>query len=421
MPTPTDPGPPTTPDNYTPVDGNVSINDPLKIVKGTQDKYRLANYNILKRSVRSTPTCGSIKLYSWNMRSTDMVNELKAAMDRGVQVQLIMAASNNGAKGTSKYNPDFVNLKAAMAAANKKLNPILVAQKRYNEARTCGHSCRYFSGAAHYKLYVFSQVGDTKGVVYYGSHNLTDAAVYYQWNDLYTVVQPSYYTFMNGIYDQAWNQQRSSNPYRRGSFSGMNMDIYAYRGAGRTSGADPVLTTLNKVRCTNAGSAGIGGRTAIRIAVAALFDQRAQNLTTKLIQLKRSGCNLRVLLTAVNGRTIKRLRAAGVPTRQLGRLQRRTTVFEYYTHTKVMAISGNYAGKPNTKVAFNGTANWTASTLGSDELVGTIYRAGVVNYYNNFVNYWYAHTPMGSRMVAAPPQNAANRVSSPWSKMEQDY
>ncbi|MCW2868623.1 MAG: hypothetical protein JWR20_2811 [Marmoricola sp.] len=421
VPTPTDPGPPTTPDNYTPVDGNVSINNPLKIVHGTQDKYRLANYDILKRSIRSTPSCGSIRMYSWNLRSPGMVQELEDAVDRGVQVQLIMAASNDGAKGTAKYNPDYKNLQAYLSASNKNLNPALVAGNRYNEARTCGVSCRYFSGAAHYKLYIFSQVGNAPGVVYYGSHNLTNAAVYYQWNDLYTVVQPSYYRFMSQIYTEAWNRERTSNPYRHAAFSGMSMDIYAYRGTGRTSGADPMMTALNKVRCTNAGSAGASGRTAIRIAVAAFFDQRAVDLSNKLIRLRRAGCSIRVLLTAANGRTLTKLRAGGVPVRQLGRLERGTSVFEFYTHTKVMAISGNYGGKPNQKVAFNGTANWTASTLGSDELAGTVYRAGVVNYYNNFVNYWYTHTPMGSRLVAAPAQDAANRTSSPWSKMEQDY
>ncbi len=405
------PTPPTTPDNYTPRNGTLTYNNPI----GSRTS-QLANTSMLVRAINSTPTCEKIQLATWNFRDDKTWWAIRDAVRRGVTVQVIMSAGNDTPEGTELYNPRWIRMRDFLAESNATK----VDQTERNWARTCGGACRSSGGAAHSKYYMFSKVGGARNVVFYGSHNLTYTASDNQWNDLYTVVNDGYYAFMDRIFAESADRVRTANPYRRASFGSLTMDIYAYRGANRAQGADPMMTALRRVKCTSAGSVGVSNRTAIRVSMAALLNVRGQDLATKLASLKRSGCNVKVLVTNIGYHAMKTLQNARVPLRQLTRYDSRKRKFTVYTHTKVMTISGNYGGSSNQQVAFNGTANWTASSLDSDELQGEIRSASVVNKYNYFVNNWYNRTPMGGKVVPTTV-SGVGRSDNPFSEVEQDY
>lgn len=403
-------GAPAPPDSYSPRNGTLTYNNPLGSTAA-----RRANLTVILRSINSSPTCSKIQIATWNLRSAEATAALKAAVRRGVTVQLIMSAGNNGPTGTDTYNPVFLDLRDWLKASN--VDPTTPAHMR-NWAAECFRSCRYAGGAAHSKYYMFSRAGSAAKVVHYGSYNLTDAASWHQWNDLYTVVNPEFYSYLTQIFAESKPERNLADAFRRESFGNLTMDVYSYRGAGRTG--DPIMSVLNQVKCTSAGTVGANGRTALRINVAAILGDRGLALANKLVRLRRAGCNIKLLATNLGYHIIKALQAGGVPTRQLVSYDDRTRLYTKYTHTKVLAISGNWGGRSNQQISWNGTANWTAATLESDELVGKVTSAAVTNKYNYFVNYWFSRTPNGRRLVPTT-NNPDGRQSDPWSLVERDY
>ncbi|ROR92414.1 phospholipase D-like domain-containing protein [Nocardioides aurantiacus] len=413
-PSPTTPPPaptpaPAPPDTFTPADGALTWNNPL----GNNAAKRQISDRIV-RAINSTPTCSTIQIATWNFRSAQAADALVAAVKRGVTVRVFIASGNDGAKGTDTYNPVWKDLRARLDASNvEKGAP-------RNWARLCYRACRYKDGAAHSKYYLFSRVGKATNVVMYGSHNVTSAAVVGQWNDLYTVDRDAIYTKLQSVFSQSMPENNLSSPYTNATSGDVKMNVYPFIRNGRPAAGDPLMAALNRVKCTSAGSVGISGRTALRINVSAMLGQRGQDLAAKLVRLRRAGCNIKVLVTNVGYHAMKAMQRGGVQLRQLTKYDSRTRKYVMYTHFKMMAISGNYGGRSNQQIAFNGSANWTGPALVSDELVGEVRRPAAVNSYNHFVNTWYTRTPMGSKVV--PTTTAVDgRADNPWSLVEQDF
>lgn len=408
--TPPTPTPvPSPPDSFTPSDGALTWNNPL----GSNAAKRAISDRIV-RAINSTPTCSTIQIGTWNFRSQEAADALMAAVGRGVTVRLFMASGNDGAKNTDTYNPVWKGLVSDLEKSNVEPGA------PRNWARLCYRACRYGAGAAHSKYYMFSRVGNATNVVMYGSHNVTAAAVVGQWNDLYTVDRDAIYDKLDYVFRQSMPERNLSSPFESATSGDLKMNVYPFIRNGRAAAGDPMMAAMNKVKCTSAGSVGISGRTAIRVNVSAMLGQRGQDLAAKLVRLRKAGCNIKVLVTNVGYHAMKAMQRGGVPLRQLTKYNSRTRKYVMYTHMKVMAISGNYGGQSNQQIAFNGSANWTGQALVSDELVGEVRRASAVNSYNNFINTWYARTPMGSKVV--PTTTAVDgRADNPWSLVERDF
>ena len=296
--------PPKTPDSWTPKDGVLTYNNPT----GSTAAKRV-NANVILRAINSSPSCSLIRIATWNLRATEQVDALKAAVNRGVTVQLIMSQGNNTPKGTETYNPTYLAFKDYLSKHTNYRRDT----KLWNWAITCSGACRYAGGAAHSKYYMFSQVGAAKNVTFYGSYNLTDAANGYQWNDLYSVIRPNFYAAMQAVFVESQSKKNQANPFRRFSDGNITMDVYPWK----PRGGDPMISNLNAVRCTSAGKVGINGRTAIRISNAAILGTRGLALANKLVKLRRAGCNIKLLATNLGYNIIKVLQRGGVPTRQL--------------------------------------------------------------------------------------------------------
>lgn len=345
----------------------------------------------LNRTIDSVPKKQKIRIASWNVRSGNIVSALvRAHRRRKISVQVVMDRHNHNA---AVPNADVDRLIAGLKIGNKKRPP---AMKSW--VRKCAGSCRGRSGIAHTKFFLFSKVRKTKDgrsqvandVVMYGSYNATELGATIQWNDLYTIKndRPRYVTFRN-----VFDQMAEKKPVKQGlvtySDGVTSNSFYPFTGTG--SNGDPVMDTLNAVSCT--GAATPSGRTKIRIVQTSIRADRGIVIARKLAQMKKAGCNIRIVYAMNGGQVMKILRNAGVPVTHLAYDSNGDMIYDRYVHMKSMTINGHFEGNPAAAVTFNGSANWTPVALASDEVLGRIDKKGVTRRYRQWSDYLFTHRP----------------------------
>jgi len=287
------------PDSYNPTSG-ATFNNPY----GGNAARAKINHKLI-RTINSVTKGHKIRIASWNFRSHAIAHALIAAHHRGVSVRVIMDYSN--------WNPDITNSIArrtrdALSHGNRHRTSDMTSW-----LRRCKGSCRGHHGIAHTKFYTFDKVQKKKDVVMYGSANATLLASTIQWNDIYTVSgsEQRYQEFI-----QVFNQMRPDKAVKQGflhhTIGNLDLGFYPYTGAGTAS--DPVLSTLNSIRCTGATKGtGINGHTKIRIAQTATYGKRGLAIAERLATMEKRGCNIRLVYAMFGGGVLKVLRAAHVP------------------------------------------------------------------------------------------------------------
>lgn len=388
-----------TPDKYVPKEGP-AFNNPY----GKQaDVRRLISQ--VNRTIDSVPRGGKIRISAWNVRSRNITDALIRAHRRKVSVQVVMDRAN--------WNPANPNVDAArLAVALKRGNKDRPkAQKSF--LRRCISSCRGKHGIPHSKFFVFNkvrvkknkQVKTVRWVSMYGSYNATELGATIQWNDLYTVKddEARYDQFVN-IFDQMAKDKPIRNAYVGYDDGVVGNGFYPYIGKGITG--DPIMDVLNTISCT--GAATKTGITRIRIAQTAMYGDRGLALARKLSQLRRQGCNIRLVYAMFGREVLRILRAAKVPLTHLAYDANEDGLYDRYVHMKSMAISGNIAGDPGAKITWNGSANWTAVALASDEVVGVVRKKWVTNRYMQWIDYMFTHRP-----AIWGPEHPGNTPSAP--------
>jgi hypothetical protein len=60
-----------------------------------------------------------------------------------------------------------------------------------------------------------------------------------------------------------------------------------------------------------------------------------------------------------------------------------------------MTVSGVYGKNTHARFTWNGSANWTGVSLGSDEVVGELHMPTVTRKYSSWIDYMYNHVPAG--------------------------
>lgn len=399
------------PDRYTPSAG-VRYNNPLG---SAANKRKLISHLI--RSINSTPRGEEIRIASWNIRSTDIAAALIAAHNRGVSVQAVMDRLNANAS-----NPNVgINRMVAAFARNKANRP----KDRRSSVVKCLSSCRSTSGIAHTKFFLFSKAGKAKDVVMYGSNNATDLAAYGQWNDLYTVRDDAaIYAEFDAVFDEMRKDKPRQQPYVAYDHGKLTTYFYPYRGEGATT--DPVLDDLNKVQCAGAtGGTGTGGNTKIRIAQTAVLGQRGLAIANKLRTLYEQGCDIRIVYAVLGNQVLSVVRntsRGAIPLRQIAQDFNLDGVYDRYLHMKTMTISGVYDGNTAEQVTFNGSANWTAVGLASDEILGKIYGGNVTRKYAKWFDTLFRNPPRftgrAATLATVARMSALSRGVSPESGIE---
>jgi hypothetical protein len=326
-----------------------------------------------------------IRIASWNVRGKPYTDALIKAHKRGVSVGVIMDWGN---ANPDAPNPDVARMVKAFKGDGKR-KP---ADRSF--VVKCHSSCRHAHGIAHSKFFLFDHVGSKRWITMYGSNNATDVAAKDQWNDLFTFAgNRSVYNGFLSVFKQMKKDKNHPNAYRHFSVGDkLTFNFYPYRGTGATG--DPDLQRLKQIRCTGAtGGAGWNGHTKVRLAQDALLGDRGQKIAKRLVQMKKNGCDIRLIYALLGGNVRKILVAGGVHMLQYSYDRNRDGMYDIYLHMKSMAISGVFRGQTDARVVFNGTANWTSVALASDEVVAKIESRAVTAQYINWIDYLFNHRP----------------------------
>jgi len=363
---------------YTPRTGVIHT-DPRRA-----DRRKLLNHII--KSIGSTRRRQTIRIISWNISSRAFVDKLINAHRRGVSVRLLMSL------GKAEGNGSYSRLRRAL----RKKRPNTLPPRFRSWARACDRSCRGHRGIAHSKLFIFSKVGRAERVVMSTSANATEVAVQYQWNDLFTVTgsKPIYGGFMRAFAESARDRpvRQGYRVFGRGDVTG-----YVYPLRGRNVTGDRVKQSLRRITCKGArGQTGINGRTRIRIAQDAIIDQRGIEIGKILRTKWENGCNIRIVFALMGSqvRGILRHTSRGpVPMQQIVSDFDDDGIYDRYLHSKVMAVSGWYARDRSTRIAWQGSENWSGLATISDEQGFRIRRSGAEGVYERWVDYLFHNPP----------------------------
>jgi hypothetical protein len=339
-----------TPDSYTPPSG-MTFTHPYR------KRYRNLIRTRLVRAINSVPSGAYIQIASWSFASKTYRDALSAAKARGVRVQIVLAQRNKPS------NSDYRRLVRRFGTT---LNP------QGSWVRKCYHSCRGTGGTMHSKIFLFSQVYRTPYVEMTGSANLTDFAVSNQWNQMNTVTgNKEVYDGAQQIFLQMYRDRAVRPSYVEetyASYPGFRAFFYP-RGA-ISPANDFMLKALAPVRCRGAVNAAPGGRTIVRIAMYAWYQQRGKWLAKRVRQLWNQGCQVQIVF-AISSNPVKKILYSPsgrgrIPMRQI-LLTNSRHVPIYYLHDKWVAITGNYAGNRANSVSFQGSFNFSDLGFSSDE------------------------------------------------------
>ncbi|MFW6867898.1 phospholipase D-like domain-containing protein [Nocardioides sp. CPCC 206347] len=337
---------------------------------------------ILKRvhdGIRNTPPGATIRFASYNIDRSDTATLLKAAKDRGVNVQIVVNANLIG--------PVEKGLQAKLGK-NPRANSFLII---------CRNACRNGSrgGNMHMKTYTFSRAGAATSVVINSSANLSGGAVRGQWNDAYTVYgnHDLYRSFL-AIFNQL-KFDRAVSP-RRMTYRTETLGVYYQRFAAPresvrfTSSGDLALDRVRQIHCRTKPGFGASGKTVVRIAMYAWYGTRGVRIAKSVAARKREGCVVAVIGSVISKEVVRILKGSGISVKAAdwdfgmklstgGEKQVYGT--RCYSHLKVLTVDGTYKGRA-TKVVFTGSENWSAPALGSDEVTYEIHDPLVLRTYN---------------------------------------
>ena len=158
---------------------------------------------------------------------------------------------------------------------------------------------------------------------------------------------------------------------------------------------------LDNIRCTGAtGPAGIKGHTKIRIAQTATYGPRGLAIANRLATMERRGCNIRIVYAMFGRQALKIMRGAHIPMTHLAYDADCNGIYDKYIHMKSMTVSGVYGTDTHARITWDGSANWTAVSLASDEIVGQIQEVKVTAQYAGWIDYLFNHVPA---LVEAQP------------------
>lgn len=374
-----------TPDHYVPPTGP-AFNNPYGKTEAVRRLIGQVN-----RTIDSVPRGGRIRISAWNVRSAAITNALIRANKRNVSVQVVMDRAN--------WNPNNPNRDAARLASALKSDNKGRPRSKKSFLRRCIRSCRGTHGIPHSKFFLFNkvrvkkhkQVKTVRWVTMFGSYNATELGATIQWNDLYTVKeQEDRYRNFLGVFNQMVEDQPIANPVTGYDDGVTATGFYPY--VGDAVVGDPVMDVLNTIACT--GAATKTGVTRIRIAQTSMYGDRGLALARKLVQLRRQGCNIRLVYAMFGGEVLRIMRAAKIPMTHLAYDNNEDGLYDRYVHMKTMAVSGNIAGSPGAKITWNGSANWTSVALASDEVVGVVRKKWVTNRYMQWIDYMFTHRPL---------------------------
>jgi len=343
--------------------GRVSFNNP----HGPRSKqYKLVRE--VNTAIRSARRGATVRLTAYSFAMASTAQALRDVHRRGVRVQVVVDDHSE-----------------KWGSVNRLKRQLGTNTSRRSFVSVCHRSCRGKRGVLHTKFLTVSDGRLGRGLVKVGSMNLTSYSAERQWNDMYTVADPAIHRQMVRLFRKLARdtpQPRLRMPATR---TGFKTDTSPYRG----QGADTLKMRLNAVRCRAAGrETGVRGRTVVRIAVHAWNGERGIALARQVGDLRRQGCNVKVLHGSGMGRAVKTvLRNNDVPVRDSKYRGRRV-------HHKVMLLSGAIGKERRASYVWTGSHNWSDASTWNDELIVRMASPRLVDaYLANFSRMWRVAGP----------------------------
>jgi hypothetical protein len=324
-------------------------------------KYKIRDH--ILRTINSVPPGSRIQVASWSFSSKQYYKALNQARRRGVIVQIVLAQRNKGRNSDYRI---LRNLFGTTVSANRSW------------VKKCSYSCRGRKGTMHSKIFLFSKSYRTPYVMMTGSANLTDFAVTNQWNQMNTVSN-NYPVYAEGV--RIFNEMvrdRIANPmYVETAFPALTS--YFYPTTSVSPSTDFMYKALRRVHCRGATNTG-DGRTIVKIAMYAWYQERGKWLAKQVRGLWQQGCRVQIVY-GISSDPVKTILYSPsgrgrIPMRQI-LLTNTQHVPIYYIHDKWVAIKGSYGSNPAATLSFQGSFNFSDLGFKSDEnfqmLPGTSY------------------------------------------------
>ncbi|WP_181690226.1 phospholipase D-like domain-containing protein [Streptomyces sp. NBRC 110611] len=366
--------------------------------------------------ISGAPAGSRIRMAMFYATHAPVVDALAAAHRRGVRVQAVF---DNKAVDSAPYRKLAGALGTDASATSWVMN--------CGKDRGC-IGTREMGGihAIHQnKFLLFSETRGTCNVVVQSSANLNDGRDGTKgWNNALVLTgNDGIYRAYDAYFDDLAARKANSDYYTSGRppVGSGRAKIHFYPRAERPGtnpyrdpSQDTVATVLGNVRCTGNSSAGTPGdhRTRIRVSMTAIS---RPYLAQRLAQLDAQGCEVEVAQTYDPSSKLEReslenlLRPAsgrygGV---RVGYYCKPTS--STWIHDKYLLVEGNYYNRPDRRVVWTGSHNWTGNSLRqSDETVLQLEDSAVYDAYaRNFALTHAAtthHPANGDALTCAAPR-----------------
>jgi hypothetical protein len=303
--------------------------------------------------------------------ATTIPAALVAAKQRGVNVQVITDEKQSEHAATTD------ELRAGLGTDTTKASFFTMCPA----SRGCiaGLSA---GSIMHNKFYLFTSTLGVSNVVLQTSTNLggtgwRDGGK--GWNDALEVTgNDALFNSYTGYFGDLKAKKVNNNYYdTRVPLQAGAAKVFYYPRAGSSTNGDPgentVMTILNNTDCFGNSTVGTSGdhRTIIRVTTMEIV---LQYLADKLIALDAAGCYVKVNLQVDPDNA--------TATAALNSMLKKTSsvyggiIVNYYCstdpiwiHSKNFSIEGKYYGKPDRKIAWTGSLNWSGASLRGDDEV----------------------------------------------------
>jgi phosphatidylserine/phosphatidylglycerophosphate/cardiolipin synthase-like enzyme len=240
----------------------------------------------------------------------------------------------------------------------------------------------------HNKFLTFSSLADGREhVVLQTSENFYGPTQYRYYNDMVEIDgdHALYDTYVK--YFQALKTQVRSDTFFLREPDGPNTIFTSPRWQGpgpepdRTVD-DTIVDRMNEIDCSEGGS--------IRVAQMAFRTERAV-IVSKLLELKRAGCDIEIVVSNADGPILAPLVSAGIPVHAFYVARKAATATQparsaYFVHDKFWLVDAKstVTGR-RTKIAYAGSSNWRGDQQYSDDLLLRMLDDGV---YDAYLSYW---------------------------------
>ena len=323
------------------------------------DHDRAAISKRIAEMIKATPRGATIRIAQYRIDSTDprVLPALRAAVSRGVKVKIVLDKSDRNLHPFADNGLDDLRKQIGKRVGG---NGTDTAKASY--IALCTDGCigdRY----NHNKFYLFSTMGSKKKVVVQSTANVASDNLD-AWNAAFSVAGRSkLYQGYTAYFNDLVRRKTNLNYYRTVT-DGPYKAYFFPRKSSTGDQDDPTTDTIwrtldDQVRCTGNTSVGTqtNHRTIIRIAV---WGFTREKIAQKLRALANQDCWIDVAINAP-GEVSAEVRQALANHPRIN--VDNATANGRWMHAKYLLVEGNYAGKPNSKVAFVGSHNFTLNAL----------------------------------------------------------